>query len=498
MTQIILYMLKSLLCGALFWVLYKTIAERYSSYSFQRVYLLLASLFTTVFPLISIPLFSETIPELRIPAVIIRADKGVGIENPVTDVNITNPGELFEKIFFALAIIYALYLIFQITILAAIYLCGDRRRVDGVSVVFNNNVKSPFSFMRTIFLNKSVATDSMDADMLICHEKAHISRNHTGDLLLISILKIFQWFNPFTFLFGKALASVHEFQADWDVIAKGYDVDKYQRFILSIQFGISPILANRLNNSLTIKRLRKMSILIKKKTSMAGVALLSLSALALFIGISCVTLEEVKAAVPDKLVAGVFDQQDNKASVTQAATPTVTKLKSSTVQNKPVKKTIKTTTTTTSVKKEVVVEVEDIPANVKSRTQMGKNENEEEIPFTMVKKEYGPDDEFPFQIVENKPKFQGGDENAFTKWVFEKLIYPADAVKNKVQGRVILQFVVDEEGNVGDVKVMRGVSQSLDEEAIRVVAMSPKWTPGSQKGKNVNVRYVFPVIFQLR
>ena len=497
MTQLILYIVKSLLCGALFWLLYKTVAERKCSYGVQRVYLLLSTLFTTLFPLIAIPVFKGSIPEIRLPEIIIRPDGSGGVAESAGNIQSADPGIYLEKIFFVAAVLYAIYLLFQISVLAAMYLTGEKRSVDGVRIVFNNNVKSPFSFLKTIFLNKKLLDDTTETQMLLCHERAHISRRHSGDLLFVSILKIFQWFNPFIFLSGKALASVHEFQADEDVIERGYDVDSYQRFILSIQFGISPLLANRLNNSLTIKRLRKMSILIKKKTSMAGVVLLSLSALALFIGISCVTLEEVKAAVPDKLVAGVFDQQEKKVSTTPASTAKAAPSNVTTTQNKPVQKKVKTTTTTTTVTKEVVVE-EVSPTTTK--TDLIINTQEDEIiPITRGdEKVYGPDDVVPFQIVEIKPTFQGGDENVFTKWVFEQLKYPADAVKGKVQGRVILQFVVDENGNVGNVKVVRGVAPSLDQEALRVVAMSPKWTPGTQRGKNVKVRYIFPVIFQLR
>lgn len=497
MTQLILYIVKSLLCGALFWLLYKTVAERKCSYGVQRVYLLLSTLFTTLFPLIAIPVFKGSIPEIRLPEIIIRPDGSGGVAESAGNIQSADPGIYLEKIFYVAAVLYAIYLLFQISVLVAMYLTGEKRSIDGVRIVFNNNVKSPFSFLKTIFLNKKLLDDTTETQMLLCHERAHISRRHSGDLLFVSILKIFQWFNPFIFLSGKALASVHEFQADEDVIERGYDVDSYQRFILSIQFGISPLLANRLNNSLTIKRLRKMSILIKKKTSMAGVVLLSLSALALFIGISCVTLEEVKAAVPDKLVAGVFDQQEKKVSTTPASTAKTAPSNVTTTQNKPVQKKVKTTTTTTTVTKKVVVE-EVSPTTTKADLIIN-TQDEEMIPITRgVLKVYGPDDEVPFQIVEVKPTFQGGDENVFTKWVFEQLKYPADAVKGKVQGRVILQFVVDENGNVGNVKVVRGVAPSLDQEALRVVAMSPKWTPGTQRGKNVKVRYVFPVIFQLR
>lgn len=108
------------------------------------------------------------------------------------------------------------------------------------------------------------------------------------------------------------------------------------------------------------------------------------------------------------------------------------------------------------------------------------------------------EEDIPFVMVEEKPKFKGGDENAFTKWVAERLVYPEIAKENSVQGRVILQFRVNTDGSVDNVKVVRGVDPSLDKEAVRVVASSPKWTPGRQRNKAVRVVYTFPVIFQLR
>jgi periplasmic protein TonB len=114
------------------------------------------------------------------------------------------------------------------------------------------------------------------------------------------------------------------------------------------------------------------------------------------------------------------------------------------------------------------------------------------------KEEVVEEEELPFMMVEDKPKFQGGDENSFTRWVAERLVYPEIAKENSVQGRVILQFRVNTDGSVSDVKVVRGVDPSLDKEAVRVVSSSPKWTPGRQRNKPVRVVYVFPVIFQLR
>ena len=108
------------------------------------------------------------------------------------------------------------------------------------------------------------------------------------------------------------------------------------------------------------------------------------------------------------------------------------------------------------------------------------------------------EEEIPFQLVEEKPSFMGGDANAFSRWVNERLVYPEEAKKNGVSGRVTLQFTVETDGRVTNVKVLRGVDPSLDKEAVRVVSQSPKWEPGKQDGKPVKVIYTFPVIFQLR
>ena len=104
----------------------------------------------------------------------------------------------------------------------------------------------------------------------------------------------------------------------------------------------------------------------------------------------------------------------------------------------------------------------------------------------------------PFQLVEEKPTFQGGDANEFSKWFNAHLSYPEVAKENGVQGRVTLQFTVNPDGSVSNVKVLRGVDSSLDKEAVRVVSSSPKWKPGKQRDRAVKVTYTFPVIFQLR
>ena len=99
---------------------------------------------------------------------------------------------------------------------------------------------------------------------------------------------------------------------------------------------------------------------------------------------------------------------------------------------------------------------------------------------------------------ETKPSFNGGDANKFSKWVNENLNYPENCRKEGISGRVTLTFTVTETGKVTDAKVLRGVHEDLDKEALRVVSSSPDWTPGMKDGKPVAVTYTFPVIFQTK
>lgn len=118
--------------------------------------------------------------------------------------------------------------------------------------------------------------------------------------------------------------------------------------------------------------------------------------------------------------------------------------------------------------------------------------------YVEVEEEVIEEEAIPFQLVEEKPTFMGGDANAFSKWVNQRLVYPEIAKENGVQGRVVLMFTVDTDGTVKNVRVARGIDPALDKEAVRVVSSSPKWTPGRQRDRAVKVNYTFPVIFQLR
>ena len=110
-----------------------------------------------------------------------------------------------------------------------------------------------------------------------------------------------------------------------------------------------------------------------------------------------------------------------------------------------------------------------------------------------------PHEELPFHIVEDKPLFDGRDaEVAFREWVNSRIMYPAIAVQNGIEGRVFTEFVINSNGFVVDIKITRGVDPTLDNEVLRVLRQSPRWTPGKQGNQPVMVRYQFPFIFRLQ
>lgn len=106
------------------------------------------------------------------------------------------------------------------------------------------------------------------------------------------------------------------------------------------------------------------------------------------------------------------------------------------------------------------------------------------------------DNEKVYQVVGQQPSFPGGREELF-KYLAYNVKYPIDAAKNKIEGRVLVTFVVEHDGSISNVNVANSVYPSLDKESIRVVSGMPKWIPGKANGKTVRVKYTIPITFRL-
>ena len=107
------------------------------------------------------------------------------------------------------------------------------------------------------------------------------------------------------------------------------------------------------------------------------------------------------------------------------------------------------------------------------------------------------DDDVIFSIVENEPEYPGGDE-ALYKFIGKNIVYPKSAREKGIQGTVIVEFVIEKDGKLSNIKVVRSADPALDAEAVRVISKMPKWKPGTQRGKKVRSTFRLPINFQLK
>src|SRR5574344_175258 len=147
----------------------------------------------------------------------------------------------------------------------------------------------------------------------------------------------------------------------------------------------------------------------------------------------------------------------------------------------------------TNVDKTEIVNTESNPTSV---TGDGAAATAEQTTTDATNDVDAADDSKIFQIVEQLPEFPGGMVE-FMKWLTKNLRYPAYAQKNAIQGKVIIQFVINKDGSVVDANIVHSLEPSCDKEAMRVIKMMPKWHPGLEHNKPVRVRYTIPIIFKL-
>lgn len=125
------------------------------------------------------------------------------------------------------------------------------------------------------------------------------------------------------------------------------------------------------------------------------------------------------------------------------------------------------------------------------------DESTEIVQQVVVKEEEIVEEEI-FVTAETMPSFMGGDLGVFRNWVQKQLNYPPIAQENGIQGKVIIQFVVEKDGRLTNVQVLSTPDRSLSEEAVRVLQLSPRWSPGKQRNQPVRIKYTLPIDFRIQ
>ena len=436
-----------------------------------------------------------------------------------------------------LAVIYligvgvaTLLFLFKLGKLAALVIRSPKEKREGYTAVFTGREQGSFSFFRYAFFpNENVAPD------IIRHELSHIGHRHSWDILFVEVMMVLQWFNPFIYLYKKELQSLHEYQADRDVVATGVDKRNYMMLILQQCTAVDfSGIGNNFSLILTKKRIK----MITKNEKAKGLwwrLLATLPVLAvLLVANTKVTAQEKKAEnQPFTIeIAGSFEIYDDDGFPIQLKDTVIYNedgsyvkyVTSDDIDPETGKLTPKMTITTHKadgssadymnlnwdINDGVARYTDDdfsISADesllifLESLSTLG-DKPENDSTFQVVKDELYRSlldqavNDTVFDIVDEIPEFPGGID-AMTRFVASNIKYPQDAIDEGKEGRVFVSFVVEKDGWVSNVKVLKGVCESIDEEAARVVRGMPRWKPGMKDGKPARVSFQLPVTFKL-
>ena len=510
---------------AVLWVVYRLLFRNSNRLLFNRFFLLTSMLLALAMPLLGL-LSGAEMPQMAtlkqnmfsgimLSEVVVTPD-GHPVLPEVTVTTNATPSrfslwQVVGGIYLIGVGVMTLLFLFKLGKLVALIICSPKRKMSGCTAVFTGRDQGSFSFFRYAFF----PNENVDPDIMR-HEMSHISHHHSWDILFAEVMMILQWFNPFIYLYKKELQSLHEYQADRDVVATGVDKKNYMMLILQQCTAVDfSKMSNNFSLILTKKRI-KMITRNEKAKGLWWRLLATLPVLAfLMIANTKVTAQEQKA-VDHTLKVSIspvsispFEVFDDDGAPMQLIKDTIfyeddgTYVKFETSDGfqpetgEPCKKL-----TITSYN------ADGTPRNnffITETERRGDTSTYSIEPFTFTLSEHlfeqlldiaTSEADTVYQIVEEMPQFPGG-ENALMEYVSKNVVYPEEAKEKEIQGRVFISFVVEKDGSIGEVKVLRGIGGGCDEESVRVISDMPKWKPGKQKGEFVRVSYQIPIMFKL-
>ncbi|WP_421920048.1 TonB family protein [Marinifilum sp.] len=510
MNEFLEYFLQSSGILALFYLVYFLFLKDERYFNEIRIYLLSSLVLSLVLPLIKIPytVIVETVDSA------ITSEFLVGSFIPESE--FADDKQWNYPLFILGAYLMIMLVLFLRSCIKAweiwIMIKGkDFITEDECRIVFMDKKIPAFSFFGYIVISKEEYEEDSLKNILT-HEKVHAKQKHWIDLLLIEVLCIVFWFNPFVWLFQIAIKQTHELLADDGVIARGFGIGQYQAILINQIMGAELVgLANNFNYSINKKRMIMMSK--EKGPNYRRYKLLLMIPVVIAVLAFNMKVVEVQAQEVDVKevqkndevkISGVVLAEDGKPI--PGATVLVEETRSGTITN--IKGEFELQASKDANVMVYFVGVEPKKMTVHDFVLNGiENKNHflkikmKTLKQTTNRKDWKPapamhkvDGEQIFVIVEKMPEFPGG-KLALKKHIKESVVYPKLAKEEGITGRVFVTFIVTKEGKVDKVRVIRGVEPSLNQEAKRVIEALPDWTPGEQRGKKVNVSCTLPVAF---
>ncbi len=323
-----------------------------------------------------------------------------------------------------------------------------------------------FSFMGKVRVGQSFSA----YPAVLAHERAHIRQCHSFDVILFEVIAILCWMNPIAYFLKREIRLLHEYQADAAAAKLTGSKALYAALLVSKKFGVSPDIL--LSSAFLKTSFLKARLEMLGKESSRKQALMKYGLIApVFLGM--MIFASASIASPFEVIIHLAEQKPRIA-------------------------------------KEVKVDLSDY---AKDGTIHGLADNADlslgqHLPPAPAKKESlaqvkkAPVVQTPIEIVlapeflEVNPTYPGG-ESAMYRFLSEEISYPSAASRANVQGRVVVQFVVEKDGSISEPSILKGIGFGADEEALRVVGKMPKWNPGKQNGENIRVKYTIPILFSI-
>lgn len=545
--QFLIYDIKAASLLAVFYVFYKLLLERETLYRLSRVILLFTALLSLMLPLCVVTFHKE----IALEANKYTLDNTIGNGMRAVEVYSSGGGTLVDWQFWE-PVITLLFFAGCLSCIAKTFL-GIRKiytlLANSETITLDNSIRvavtdsnvAPFSWMNTVVVARDdyeryVSEDRAGWQMVLAHELGHIRGRHSLDVVFMELLTALQWFNPVAWLFKQELRAIHEYEADANVLSQGCDTSLYVQMLMHKAMGINVYaLANGISNSLIKKRVKRM-FMKKSDKARAFKALYIVPITAISLLATANTVIDYKYVESDSPDLSVTEKVKTDSALIGAEGQ----------RRIPVygeRQEINA--------KESLLIVDGQEVSYETWKALVEN-NRESIESMYVLKEesgrklYGEkgakgvlianlfknqpvDDDPVFDICEKMPEFDDGGTKLY-EFIAKTVRYPQRALESGVQGRVIVQFVVEKDGSLSNVHALSAsdfsvnnlnevvvtsyqtemndeersalttkiaAHQALVDEAIRVVKAMPRWKPGRQNGQPVRAKFVLPVTFRL-
>ena len=389
--------------------------------------------------------------------------------------------DMLLGIYWAGVAVLSLRLVWQLFSIIRLAAISRKQEVEGITVHLLRGEGSPFSFFRWVFMYPSTLEGKQLHEVMV-HECTHVSGLHSLDTLFSELFSIACWFNPFAWLMKQEVRMNLEYLADESVLSDGNARKSYQYHLLGLAYrqpNESTKIANNFNLLPLKKRIKMMN---KRRTSEIGKAKYFLFAPLAGVLLMVSNIESVAREIGEQIPEVAEVQQKAELALNTDVA----------VANPMAKDAVEMMNPAEAEEMEADKAAEAALIAVEQAKQAAEEKVKTKPQTDTTKKKNSWD-----CIPETMPYFPGGNV-LMLKYLADNIKYPASAVKAKKQGRVIVGFIVQKDGSITHAKIVRSIDPELDAEALRVVKGMPKWTPGTQLGKPVSVKYTLPVKFSLQ